>query len=224
MNEGLIKLFDEAGVRRSFTVPYVEGQMTHDHVSAVGTAAGQVGGLTNNLVMTTHHSDGKGWGTGDGHTVGYVADKLRSTLIPKDDKNAKAALDAAHSHLNGIESLVGEDDPTIQTAKGQLALAQKTDGAGMNLLDFGVLLTQIMYAPHQLLARAHSQTKDGGHAAHLRAPAGLTAPQNGAVAPGEAQGGESGSEGAQEAQAGPSGAPAAQETPAAATPEASAQG
>ena len=32
LNEKLAKLFDESGVRRSFTVPYIEGQEMKDHI------------------------------------------------------------------------------------------------------------------------------------------------------------------------------------------------
>ncbi len=43
VNESLTRLFDESGVRRSFTVPYVEGQDMADHIKTVGAAA-QTGG------------------------------------------------------------------------------------------------------------------------------------------------------------------------------------
>jgi hypothetical protein len=218
LNEHLAKQFDESGVRRSFTVPYIDGQQMADHVAAVGQAASQSGGLTNNLLTTAHHSGGKGWGSGDGHTVGHPSDKLRSTIILKDDENAKATIAAAQKHLNNIKTLLGEADPIVQTAQGQLDLVKKADGAGMNLLDFGVMLTQVMYAPNQAVARAHSGTKDGGHAPQLRAP-GAAAPQESpAEPPGEAQA-------APEAPTGTPAAPAAQAAPGAApaAPEASPQ-
>lgn len=170
LNEKLAELFDESGVRRSFTIPYIDGQMTDEHIQAVGQASQQAGGLTNNLVTTAHHSSGRGWGTGDGHTVGHPADKLRNTIIPKDDEHAIAAIAAAQKHLDNLAKLLGDDDPTIQTANGQLALVKKTDGAGMNLLDFGVMMTQIMFKAMQKVAQMHSGTKDGGHAPQLRAP------------------------------------------------------
>jgi hypothetical protein len=177
LNEKLVQLFDESGVRRAFTVPYIEGQPTADHISSVGQVAQQAGGLTNNLVMTAHHSGGKGYGSGEGHTVGHPAESLRSTLIPKDDEHAKAAINAAQKHLDNLSELLGKDDPVIQTAQGQLDLVKKTDGVGMNLLDFGVMMNQLMYKPMQAVARAHSGTKDGGHAPQLRAPAGGGAQQ-----------------------------------------------
>ena len=200
LNAALTKLFDESGVKRSFTVPYIEGQEMHEHISTVGQAASQAGGLTKNFVTTGHHSTGKGWGSGDGHTVGHPADKLRSTIIPKDDKNAIAAIAAAQKQLDNVACLVGDDDPSVKTSNAQLALVKKTDGAGMNLLDFGVMLIQLMYRPTQAVARAHQGTKKGGHSPKLTGPEASAAPQDGA----ESQ------EGAQEE------APAAQGAPAAA--------
>ena len=224
LNEKLIKLFDESGVRRSFTVPYVDGQDMNVHVESVGQAATQSGGLTNNLIMTAHHSGGKGWGSGEGHTVGHPADKLRNTVIPKDDEHAKAAIDAAQTHLNNVAKLIGDDDPAVKTAKSQLDLVKKTEGAGMTLLDFGVMLQQLTYAPNQAVARAHSGAKEGGHSPQLRAP-GAAAPQEEQEEPAggeQPQGGEASAPaaagGQPEAQAAPSAAP---EAPAAA-PEASA--
>lgn len=221
LNEKLAKQFDGAGVRRSFTVPYVEGQGMHEHIESVGQAAAQSGGLTANLLTTAHHSDGKGWGSGDGHTVGHPSEKLRITVVPKNDENAKATIAAAQTHLNNIAKLIGDDDPAVKTANGQLALVKKTDGAGMNLLDFGVMMTQIMYAPTQAVARAHSGTKDDGHAPHLRAP-GAQAPQEDQESQ-EAPQGEAPAGGAPEGQetasAAPA-APAAQAAPAGAVPAA----
>lgn len=217
LNASLTRLFDESGVKRSFSVPYVDGQEMADHVSAVGQVAGNVGGLTNNLLTTSHHEGGKGWGSGDGHTVGHPAEDLRNTIIPKDDEHAKDAIAAAEKNLNNIESLLGEDDPTIKVAKGQLAMVKKTEGAGMNLLDFGIMLVQTQFAPMQSLARAHSGTKEGGHAPQLRAPGGSSAPPSGdqgAPAGGapEAQAAPAAPEAsgaAPEAPAAPAGAPAA---------------
>jgi hypothetical protein len=190
VNEKLAKLFDQSGVRRSFTVPYIEGQAAHEHFDAVGQASTQSGGLSSNLLTSAHHIEGKGWGSGDGHTVGHPSDKLRNTIIPKNDENAVAAIAAADKHLNNVEKLLGDDDSEVMTAKNQLNLVKKTDGAGMNLLDFGVMLLQVMHGPNQAVARAHSGTKEGGHAPHLRAPGGMTSqsPQEAQEQPqGEAQ-------------------------------------
>src|SRR5258708_3881357 len=125
LNESLTKLFDESGVRRTFTVPYVDG---------------------------------------------HSADKLRTTIIPKGDENAKAAISAARVYLDGIEQLVGEKDQTVRTAKGQLALVAKTNGQGMNLQDFGVMMIQLTHGPTQAVAKAYSKVHPDGAAPHMRAP------------------------------------------------------
>ena len=215
LNESLANQFDQSGVWRSFTVPYIDGQSMSDHIAAVGQVAAQSGGLTNNLLTTAHHSDGKGWGSGDGHTVGHPSDKLRSTIIPKDDEKAKETISAAQQHLNNVKKLIGDGDPAVKTAQSQLDLVKTADGAGMNLLDFGVMMTQIMYGPNQAVARAHSGTKDGGHAPQLRAP-GPPAPEDGQEPGSEPQGEAGGSDqgstdqsAAPEAPAAPEAAPAA---------------
>ena len=218
LNEALIKLFDENGVRRSFTVPYIEGQQTEDHIQAVGAVAAQSGGLTQNLLLTAHHAAGKGWGSGEGHTVGHSADKLRSTVIPKGDENAKAAIATTQKYLNDIGSLLGEKNPVVQVANGQLALVKKGFGAGMSLFDFGVMLIQLVAPPTQAVAKAVSKAHPNGPAPHLRAPAQESSqnPQEGAGAPqGEASpaGGGSEAQAAPEAQGAP--ATAAQAPPAA---------
>ena len=208
LNERLAKLFDESGVRRSFTVPYIEGQAMDEHINAVGAAASQNGGLTGNLVTSGHHADGKGYGSGDGKTVGHPGEKLRQTIIPKDDENAEAVIEAAQKCVTDFKFLLGDDDPDAQTAQGQLNLVKKTDGAGMNLFDFGVLMIQMMSKSTQAIARAHSGTKKGGHAAHLRGPETETsqnAQGGGSETSGEGQpaGGESEASESPEAQGAP---------------------
>jgi len=232
LNEKLAKQFDESGVKRSFTVPYIDGQGMTEHVQAVGAAAAQAGGLTKNLLTTMHHSEGKGWGSGDGHTVGHPADSLRSTIIPKDNEHAKATIDAAQTHLNNIKKLLGDEDPTVKVAQGQLNLVKKGDGAGMNLLDFGVMLVQVMHAPNQAVARAHNDTKSNG-AGHPKLQAPGSAPQEppeggagsaggGAGEPQPAQEGAEPAAGAQPEAAAGAAAPEAQAAPGAApaTPQA----
>jgi len=162
LNEHLAKQFDGAGVHRSFTVPFVEGQPTADHVASVGQAAATAGGITGNLITSAHRAGGKGYGSGDGETAGHPVQKLKETVIPKDDENAKASILATQKHLNNIKSLLGDNDPTVQTAQSQLDLVKKTDGAGMNLFDFGVMLQQLVFAPLQAVARAHNDTKPTG--------------------------------------------------------------
>lgn len=221
LNESLAKTFDESGVHRSFTVPYIDGQGMDEHVAAVGQAASQSGGLTNNLVTSAHHSEGRGWGTGDGHTIGHPSDDLRATIIPDDDENAKATIQAAAKHLSNVEKLIG-DDQSVKVAKSQLDLVKKTDGAGMNLLDFGVMMTQIMYAPNQAVARAHQGTKAGGHSPVLSAPGsapaddgtqGQAPDQSAAPAAPDAQGGAPAASAAPDASAAPQNAPAAPAQP-----------
>ncbi len=175
LNERVRELFDHSGVRRAFTVPYIEGQQMDEHVNAVGLAAAQSGGLTNNLLTTAHHSGGKGYGSGDGHTVGHSSEALRNTIITKDNPQAIAAIKACRSLLNKISSLLGDEDPAVKTAKSQLNIIGKNQGAGMNCLDFAVGLIQTTSAPIQAVARAHSGIKEGGHGPQLRAP--VAAPQ-----------------------------------------------
>ncbi len=218
LNELLAKLYDESGVRRSFTVPYVEGRAMADHINAVGSAAAQNGGLTGNILTSAHHAEGKGYGSGDGQTVGHPAEKLRQTIIPKDDENAKAVIDAAQKCVNDFKFLLGDKDPDATTAQGHLNLVKKTAGAGMNLFDFGVLMIQMMFKPTQAVARAHSGTKSGGHAAHLRAPEAGQAPEQGQEQPQEAAGE------APEAGQAPEGQPSAQAAPAASQAPEQAQG
>jgi hypothetical protein len=218
LNESIVKLYDESGVRRSLTVPYVDGQDMAEHISAVGQAAGESGGLTKSLILSAHHSTGKGWGSGDGHSVGFLADKLRTTLIPKDDENAKAAISAAQTHINNLSTLLGKDNPVIQTAQGQLNLVKQTNGQSMNLLDFGVMLTQLMYRPSQAVAKAHSATKPGGAAPQGRAPGDLQPDQS---AGGEQQqqqpdqGNQGEAQPQESAQAAPEAAPQQESAPAA---------
>ena len=206
LNEKLAKQFDESGVRRTFTVPYVDGQSMSDHIDAVTQAAAQSGGLTGNMITSAHRAGGKGWHSAEGETVGHPSDKLRQTIITKDNEHAKASIAAAQKHLTNIGSLIGKDDPSVVTANSQLDLVKKSDGAGMNLFDFGGMLTQIMFKPTQAMARAHSGTKEGGHAPQLRAPEAEEAPEgqeSAQEAPGEAQASGDTSEGTQEASAAP---------------------
>ena len=210
LNEKLAKLFDESGVRRSFTVPYIEGQEMKDHINAVGTAASQSGGLATNFITSAHHAAGKGHGSGDGHTLGHPSEKLRQTIIPKDDERAKATIEAAQKCVSNFKFLLGDDDPTVKEAQSQLDLVKPTFGAGMSLFDFGVLVINILHKPTQAAARAHNGTKEGGHQPSLRAPAQQESQP-------EAQGEEQGDGGASTDQ---SEAPASQGAPDAAPQQA----
>lgn len=206
VNAALAKLFDESGVRRSFTIPYVEGHAMADHINAVSTVAKQNGGLTNNFLASSHHSSGKGWGSADGETSGHPSEKLRQAVIPKGDENAKAAIAAAQKCITQFRFLLGDDEPTVQTAQGQLNLIKPTDGAGMTLFDFGVLLINLLHKPIQSVARAHSGTKKNGHSPMLRGPV-QESPQVAQETPQPAQGG------AQEGEQAPTGGQAAPEAP-----------
>lgn len=225
MNEALIKLFDESGVRRAFTIPYIDGQSMADHISAVGQIGAQHGGMTNNLLMSAHHSSGKGYGSGEGHTVGHPSEKLRTTTIPKNDENAKAAIAACQKYFDDIGFLIGDDDPSLVTANSQLKLLKKFNGAGMTLFDFGVMLIQIALPPTQAAAKRHSQAQHGRVHPKLTAPqqsGGGSADQQ---APQEGQDQEESGQG--EAPAGgeaPEGQAAAPEAPAAPQSEEQAQG
>jgi len=170
LNECLIALYDGSGVKRTATVPYIDQQEMSDHIAAVDAALKQSGGLTANVVSTAHHSKGKGWGSSEGHTVGHPSQKLRDTIIPAQDEKAKDAIDAAQKLLNDVKKLLGDKEPTVLTAQGLLDLVKPTSGQGMNLLDFGALLQHLVNKPILAVARAHSGTKEGGHAPHLRAP------------------------------------------------------
>jgi hypothetical protein len=223
LNERLAKVFDENGVRRSFTVPYVKGQDMGTHIQAVGQVADDSGGLTNNLVTSAHREGGKGWNSDEGETVGHPGDALRSTLIVKGDENAIAALQAAQKHLNNLRFLLGDDDSSVMQAQGQLDLLKKSDGVGMNLLDFGVMLLQSLYAPMQAAARAHQGTKPEGHSPQLTAPEAEQASGDQEAAAGgqeqepaapEAQGGAAPAGAASDASAAPAAAPAASAAPA----------
>ena len=39
LNEALIKLFDESGVKRNFTVPYIASQEMSEHINSVAEVA-----------------------------------------------------------------------------------------------------------------------------------------------------------------------------------------
>jgi len=211
LNECLIALYDGSGVKRTATVPYIDQQEMSDHIAAVDAALKQSGGLTANVVSTAHHSKGKGWGSSEGHTVGHPSQKLRDTIIPKDDEKAKDAIDAAQKLLNDVKKLLGDKEPTVLTAQGLLDLVKPTSGQGMNLLDFGALLQHLVNKPILAVARAHNGTKEGGHAPHLRAPgkAAAAAPAEGQETQETTQGEAPGAEQAPTAQAAAPEAPAA---------------
>jgi hypothetical protein len=166
LNESLTKLADESGVPRSLSMPHIDGQDMGDHIAAVGAALQDRGGITNNLLSVSHSKYDKSGGI----TVAHPAEKLRETKIPKAFAPAKSAIAAARSVLTEAEKLIGSDDRSIQIAKSQLDLIGKHGGEGMSVLDAMIALQNVVAAPLQSVARAHSGTKDGGHHAQRRPP------------------------------------------------------
>lgn len=165
LQERITKLADGVGVRRSLTMPHVKNQDMGDHIQAIGQALAERGGLTANLLSVSHSK----YGEDGGVTVAHPADKLRSTIIPKDSAPAKAAISAAKSFVSDAEKLIG-NDKTIQIAKSQLALIGKHDGEGMTAVDLMIALQNIPYPVIQSIARGHNGTKEGGHSAKRRPP------------------------------------------------------
>jgi hypothetical protein len=172
LNEKIIAMLDANGCKRAFTVPYADAPMAK-HIADVGTVAAQSGGLGNNILVTAHHSNGRGFGSSDGHTVGYNADALRSTILPdggESAESAKVAIDACKSLISKISKLIGEYIPEVKTAKSQLALVGRANGRGMNLADLAIVLLQVPGPPLQALARQYAETHDGGATGQLRGP------------------------------------------------------
>lgn len=197
LNEKLAGAFDSLGVRRSATIPYTDGHDMADHVNAVQAVAMEHGGFANNVANSYHHAGKRGWDSADGETTLHPVEKLRMTTIPKDSKVAKEAIEAAQEHVNNLKKLLGDDDPDVQATQNQLNLVKRSDGTGMNLFDFGVMLQQIMTKPTQKVAK--------------QALLGTGASQAGGETSPEAPGGDQGGEPQQEAQGGAQAAPQGQE-------------
>src|ERR1700680_1093034 len=158
LNSAVTALFDGLGVRRSATVAHVAGESMSDHIDAVSKVLPTIGGVTANLSTATHTKHDPNGGA----TVLHPADKLRSTIVPKDNDLAKAAINACRSFVNKVESLVDET-PEVKMAKSQLALISKQDGAGMSSFDLGAALLSVPGPLIQLVARLHSTRKHGAH-------------------------------------------------------------
>ena len=210
LNSSIVELFDGLGIHRAATIPHVDGQTMADHIQAIGQVLPTIGGVTANFLTATHTKhDPKG-----GSTVAHSADTLRSTIIPKDNEQAHAAVMAAKAFASDAASLLGDDDPTVKVAKGQLDLFGKNDMAGMSAFDAGAALLSVPGPLIQSIARAHSGTKAGGHSPQLRAPGGSAPAESASNAPGQSEEVGDQAEGQEQA----AGAPAAQETaPAAAS-------
>lgn len=167
INTALIRLADNSGVRRSISLPHVDGETPAQHFAAVGQAAAAVGGLTQNLVLAEHSKHG---GADGAVTVGYPAEKLKAVLIPKDDPDAKAAIDATRSFVSKAAKLLGRDNSTVKTAQSQIDLIGAHGAEGVTIHDLIVGLINIPAPLINLVARRHSGTKSGGHHPRLRAP------------------------------------------------------
>ena len=170
LQEKLSKLADGLGVRRSVTVPFTHGGAAHEHISAVGLALQPHGGLGENILTSFHHTGGRGFGSGDGSTQAWRADKLRETIIGKDDPNAIASLASARSLINKVAALVGKDDQSVVVASSQLAMLAKYKMQGMNLADAMFALTSLTNPILQKVAQLHSSAKHGAHHPALTAP------------------------------------------------------
>jgi hypothetical protein len=166
INEAIRKLADGLGVPRNSTIPHVEGQSMADHIAAVGQVLASHGGITSSVLTATHTKHDSGGGS----TVAHHSQKLKEVIVPKDWEDAKAAVAAERSFISKCAILLGDDDPAIKLAKSHIALIGRANLAGMTVFDAAVALLSIPGPLIQSIARAHSGTKDGGHAPHLRAP------------------------------------------------------
>jgi len=166
LNSAIAALFDSLGVRRTATIPHVAGENMTQHLQAIGSVLPAIGGVTANLLTATHTKHDPNGGA----TIAHPAAKLRSTTIPKNSEPAKAAVAACRNFVNKAAFLLGDDDPTVKIAKSQLDLIGKFGMANMTGFDSGVALLSVPGPLIQAIAKAHSGTKDGGHAPHLRAP------------------------------------------------------
>lgn len=169
IGHALTDLADNLGIKRSFTVPYVEQDM-HEHIEAVGAAAAEAGGLTRNLLFTFHTKGKRGWGTPDGATVGFNATKLREAIIPADFEQAKIALADTKTLVNEYAKLLGNDDPVVKTAQSQLNVIGKHNGQGMTALDFSLALLSLPGPLLQAVARAAAHKRHGEHRIALSSP------------------------------------------------------
>lgn len=191
VNQSLTELNDALGVRRAFTAPFVEGQGMDEHIKTVGAAADLHGGITKVLLSSYHHEKGKGFGSGEGETVGHPVEKLNSTLIPKDFAPAIKAIGAVRTLITKAASIVGDKDPAITKGRSQLGLLNAANGAQMNLMDFNSMMQFLVLPVIQSVARAHHAVKVHhlGQNSHPGDPR-LTPARHGMPQPSEEEGGE----------------------------------
>jgi hypothetical protein len=169
LQEALTTLADASGVKRAVTVPFQHGGETHAHIQEISDALKSHGGMLANVLTSFHKSGGRGFGSGDGSTQAWPAEKLRQTIIVKDDPNAIKAISAARSLVNLVAKLVGSDDKSVQVAKSQLSIIGKMNGSGMHVADLITALNSLVNLPLQTVARSFSTARHGEHHAALRA-------------------------------------------------------
>lgn len=175
LNEKVIDLLDGLGIRRSATFPHIKGQSMADHIQTVDAKLQESGGLTKNFVSATHSVHGPNGGV----TTAHPSDKMRNVIVPKDFEPAKDAINACKALVNKAASIMPakeqhrDDSPTavIDTAKNQLALIGKQQGAGMTAMDLAGALIAIPSPVIQTISRLHSSVKNNGHHPMLTAPA-----------------------------------------------------
>ena len=142
LNKSMVALLDSLGVKRAATIPFIDGDSDANHITAVGAAAAQHGGLTKVLVTSYHNKAGRDHG--DGESVLHSGDRLESTILPAKSEEAATVLSNAQKLINQFAEHVGKDSKEVQTAQGYLDLFKKSDGAGMNALDFAIGVQQII--------------------------------------------------------------------------------
>ncbi len=159
IDDSLIDLADKLNIPRSFSVPYIAGQSTDDHIQAVTNAAGPVGGLGRSVITSAHDPGGAGFGSGEGKTVGHDAGAMFNTAIPADDPRAKQAIDLTQQQVDMYKGELGADNKAVQQAQAKLDFIKKQSGAGMSVLQFGTALHDAVILPTQAAQRQQQVTE-----------------------------------------------------------------
>lgn len=189
VNESLANLYDALGVRRAFTLPFVQGHDMSQHIQAVQQISQQHGGITENLLSTYHHAGKGGWNSAAGETVGHPVENLQTTLIPKDFPEAIKVIAATRTLITKAATLIGDKDPAIVQARSQLGLLNRSNAAQMNLFDFGSMIQFIAQPVLQSVAKAHHAVKTKAAGMHQFHPLPLP-PRHGMPQPSEEEDGE----------------------------------
>lgn len=173
VNEALAKLFDSNGIKRRFSVPYIDGQGHAEHVAALHKVLEKSGGIGNSFITTYHKQEGGGWGSADGETVGHDSTHLHLP-VKSEDADAMAVIGAVRTLLNQASHLLGDKNAVVVQSRSQLKLISAHNGAGMELGQFGSAMVELTAQVVQAIARAHSGKKqENGIAEHspaLRPP------------------------------------------------------